>query len=169
MAAKVKDLIKAATIARVSDKITGKFLGFLVKSNHTNEFYQVTCTKIAGEVLYSCTCEAKNYGHPDCCHCKAVRELVAARNQLNAERDTREIAQREAIQPAYYQACAKAESRHRLGKAAFEAVCKQVREIEAHYRHEHYVPVKEESLVERFEKQRAEAIKHGGFSLLKVA
>ena len=74
---KTAETIKAATIARVSDK-SGKFLGFLVKSNHGNVYYQIRCT---GKDSYTCTCEAKLWGHAECCHIKAVRELVAARRQ----------------------------------------------------------------------------------------
>lgn len=192
-----KPLIKTGSIARITDKLTGKFLGFIVRSNTNFEvFYQVTCTRIAGECIYSCTCEAKTWGHADCCHCKAVKELVAARKELEAERKAREIAAREAIQPAYYQAIAKAESRHLQGKQAFEAVCEQVWAIAHHERYVAPITVeqdkqareafrireeqkraeweedqarREESIIVRMEKQREMAMKTGGFSILKVA
>lgn len=78
---KTVETIKAATIARVSDK-SGKFLGFLVKSNHSNAYYQIRCT---GNDAYTCTCEAKMWGHAECCHIKAVRELVEARRQMELD------------------------------------------------------------------------------------
>lgn len=76
-----KETIKAATINRVTDKITGKFLGFLVKSDRTNEYYEVTCLKIAGQCEFFCTCLGfKSHGH--CKHCTACKELCEARKEL---------------------------------------------------------------------------------------
>ena len=109
-----KELISAGSIARVTDKISGKFLGFLVKSNHTEEYYEVTCTKIAGECVWSCNCKSGQNGFmnckPDadgnrhCCHIKACKEICVARNariqaqKEAAEQEVRaEIAQAEAI------------------------------------------------------------------------
>lgn len=77
--ARTKELIKAATISRVSDK-SGKFLGFGVKSNHSDKYYQIRCVKGLKGVTYTCDCEARQWGK-ECSHIKAVRELVAARRQ----------------------------------------------------------------------------------------
>ncbi|HET8910567.1 MAG TPA: hypothetical protein VFN23_03835 [Ktedonobacteraceae bacterium] len=80
-----KALINAATIVRVTDKTTGKFLGFGVKSNSTNDYYCVHCYQVAGEPVYVCNCYAGQHGTL-CCHVKAVRELVAAHNAIEAEK-----------------------------------------------------------------------------------
>lgn len=77
-----KEVIKAGTIARVTDKVSGKFLGFLVKSNFTQHYYEVTCLKIAGECVFFCTCEAKEWGCAECNHVKAVKLLCIARKAL---------------------------------------------------------------------------------------
>jgi hypothetical protein len=77
--ARTKELIKAATISRVSDKATGKFLGFGVKSNHSERHYQIRCAKDLKGVTYTCDCEARQWGHAECCHIKAVKQLVEAR------------------------------------------------------------------------------------------
>lgn len=87
--ATTKDLISAGSIARVTSKTTGKFLGFRVKSNSSDEYYSVTCTKIADEYIWSCTCKAGQAGfvnckHGECCHvtaCKEVCEAHKARTQ----------------------------------------------------------------------------------------
>lgn len=77
-----KELIKAPCIAIVRTKDTKKFLGFLVKSNTSQEYYQITCTKVADECVYSCNCPAR----VECCHIKAVKLVVAARKALNARK-----------------------------------------------------------------------------------
>jgi hypothetical protein len=76
--------IQAGSIARVSDKATGKLLGFLVKSNSSEEYYQVRCTHIAGEQVWTCTCKAGQMGFAGCkaghcCHVQAVIEVAEAR------------------------------------------------------------------------------------------
>ncbi|HEX4713633.1 MAG TPA: hypothetical protein VH164_01770 [Ktedonobacteraceae bacterium] len=81
-----KELIKAATIARVTDKV-GKLLGWGVKSNHEEKYYQVTCAKIAGECVWFCTCCAGQHGFTGCkdgkcAHVKAVIEVGQARKEL---------------------------------------------------------------------------------------
>lgn len=88
--AALKETIKAATIARVTRKSDGKVLGFLVKSNHTEEYYQVTCTRIGGERIFSCTCYAGQHGFVNCksghcCHVQAVLEVCEARKQAAAQ------------------------------------------------------------------------------------
>lgn len=87
MARTTKETIKAATINRVTDKITGKFLGFLVKSNSSNKYYRVTCCKVAGECVWSCNCKAGKNGFANCkqgacCHVLACKEVCAARKEL---------------------------------------------------------------------------------------
>jgi hypothetical protein len=78
------ETIQAGSIARVSSKETGKLLGFLVKSNSSEEYYQVRCTHIAETILWTCTCKAGQMafagckaGH--CCHVQAVIEVAEAR------------------------------------------------------------------------------------------
>lgn len=84
--AKAKELIKAASIARYTDKATGKFLGFGVKSNRGKGYYEIHCTKTeSGAVVYTCDCEAKEWGHPVCNHIKAVVQLVEARKALQLD------------------------------------------------------------------------------------
>lgn len=86
MATKQRELIKAASIARYTDKATGKFLGFGVKSNRGKGYYEIHCAKEAsGAVVYTCDCEAKEWGHPVCNHIKAVVELVEARKALQLD------------------------------------------------------------------------------------
>jgi hypothetical protein len=73
-----KELIKAATVNRVVEKSTGKVLGYLVKSNSTDTYYQVTWSE--EERRYQCNCPAT----VRCCHIKAVSELVKARREIAA-------------------------------------------------------------------------------------
>ena len=82
------NLINAASIARVTDKNTGKFLGFLVKSDHTEAYYQVTCLKISGHCEFFCTCKGFQF-HGHCKHCDACKELCAARKELDARKTTK--------------------------------------------------------------------------------
>lgn len=82
--ATTKTTINAASIARVTSKETGKFLGFLVKSDSTNDYYEVTCLKIAGHCEFFCTCKGfKFHGH--CKHCDACKELCEARKELTKQ------------------------------------------------------------------------------------
>jgi hypothetical protein len=73
-----KELINAATVNRVVSK-SGQCLGYLVRSNSTDAYYEVTFDN-----GWHCTCEAcKNNRH--CCHAKAVSQVCQARKQLQAE------------------------------------------------------------------------------------
>jgi hypothetical protein len=84
------ELIRAASIARVTDK-SGKFLGFLVQSNHHDDiYYQVTCGKVAGQCLWHCTCKAGKFGQV-CCHVKACQELCEARKALEQKAAVAEV------------------------------------------------------------------------------
>src|SRR5260221_2558475 len=81
------ELIKAASINRITDKATGKVLGYLVKSNSSDDYYQVTGKKVNGVCSYACTCKAgqNNFAKCQdgkCCHVKAVIEVVEARKQV---------------------------------------------------------------------------------------
>lgn len=81
------DTIQAATIARVTSKESGKLLGFLVKSNSSDAYYQVRCTRLAGDVIWTCTCKAGQFGFAGCstghcCHVQAVLEVAEARKAL---------------------------------------------------------------------------------------
>lgn len=83
----MKETIKAASIARITSKETGKLLGFLVKSNSSNAYYQVRCTRLAGDVVWTCTCKAGQLGFVGCstghcCHVQAVIEVAEARKTL---------------------------------------------------------------------------------------
>ena len=141
-----KETIKAATIARVTSKETGKFLGFLVKSNHTSDYYEVACTKIAGECVWSCTCKSGQNGFmnckPDadgnrhCCHIKACREVCVARN-------ARIQAQKQA---------AEAEVRAEIAQATIA----QAEDI-----------LKEERAKERTKRERAPLTSNSGFSFMR--
>lgn len=75
------DLIQAASIARVSRKSDGKFLGFLVKSDSSDQYYEVTCLKVDGHCAFFCTCKGFTF-HGHCKHCDACKELCAARKAL---------------------------------------------------------------------------------------
>lgn len=127
--AAIKELIQAATIARVTSK-AGEFLGFLVKSNHTNEYYEITCLKIDGQCEFFCSCVAKEYGCSECCHIKAVKELVAARKELAKAKHEADL---EACHVIAEQKAAKALIRQDAGRPAFKKVVAQVRAIEAKY------------------------------------
>ena len=79
------ELIKAASVNRVTDKATGKVLGYLVKSNNSNDYYQITGKKVNGVCSYACTCRAGqnnfvNCKDGKCAHVKAVIEVVEIRN-----------------------------------------------------------------------------------------
>ena len=144
------ETIKAATIARVTDKLTGKFLGFLVKSNHTEDYYHVTCTKIAHEVIWHCTCKAGQFGRV-CCHVKACKELCAIRKAARAA----EAEQKRAVAEAERHLQEKHAAQKR---AAFERICSDIRAMEAHWQ--------AEKRYQELLRQRDEARRIGGFSLL---
>lgn len=103
-----KELIKAAAIAIVRTKDTKKFLGFLVKSNSSQEYYQITCTCVAGECVFSCTCKSgqnhftnctpDEHGTRYCCHVKACILVIKARKALAAKAAQ---AQAEAVEVAH--------------------------------------------------------------------
>src|SRR5258708_24310473 len=81
------ELIKAASVNRVTDKATGKVLGYLVKSNSSEDYYEVTGKKVNGVCSYNCTCKAGkakfvNCKNGKCAHVKAVIEVVEIRNQV---------------------------------------------------------------------------------------
>jgi len=82
MARTQKELIKAASIATVLEKHTNKILGFLVKSNRSNDYYQIQTEIIGGERVFFCDCEAKDWGYSECCHIKAVKEVLVAKAEL---------------------------------------------------------------------------------------
>lgn len=88
-----KPLIKAATIATALDKQTGVILGFVVKSNHTEQYYHVHTEIIGGVRVFFCDCEAHLWGCDECCHIKAVKEVLVAKAELAQPA----IAQAEAI------------------------------------------------------------------------
>ncbi len=88
------ETINAAAIYRLTDLQSGKFAGWLVKSNHTNDYYQVHCYKINKEIIWTCTCKAGQHGFKGCkrghcCHVAAVIEVeeakAEARRQAKAE------------------------------------------------------------------------------------
>jgi hypothetical protein len=81
-----KPVIKAASIATAIDKVTGKVLGWAVKSNSTQDFYQVqTMAFENGAREFFCNCEAHLWGCAECCHIKAVKEVLAAKAELAQE------------------------------------------------------------------------------------
>lgn len=108
-----KELIEAATIARVTDK-SSKLLGFLVKSNSSSEYYQITCVKIGNERFFTCTREAGQRGFTTCkdgkcCHVQAVIEVSEARKELAQEQaaavaEAERIVQQITIAPLYAEA-----------------------------------------------------------------
>lgn len=106
MASKVKETIKAGSIARVISKATGKTLGFLVRSDNSNEFYQVTCTRIADVRIFTCTCKAGQTGFINCTktgyckHVAAVLEIAEARAVLAIETHNQQCATQQAIAEA---------------------------------------------------------------------
>lgn len=123
------ELIKAASIARVTSK-AGKFLGFLVKSNHTEDYYRVTCLKIDGACTFFCTCKAAEFGNSNCCHVKAVKELVAARKELQAEiQEKHEAAIKKAL-AMRLTAQSIADDRRNGNRRAIEALKEDIRTIE---------------------------------------
>lgn len=77
-----KPLIQAASIATVLEKHTNKILGFLVKSNRTEDYYQIQTGIIGGERVFFCDCEAKDWGCSECCHIKAIKEVLVAKAEL---------------------------------------------------------------------------------------
>ncbi|HEU5377288.1 MAG TPA: hypothetical protein VFV38_17805 [Ktedonobacteraceae bacterium] len=102
--ASIKETIKAATIARVTNK-AGKFLGFLVKSNTSEKYYQVTCCKIAGECVWNCDCKAGKNGFANCkqgacCHVRACKEVCAARRELRKAAQQGETPAQAAVEEA---------------------------------------------------------------------
>lgn len=82
MARKQKELIKAATIATVLDKLTGAILGFVVKSNRTDDYYHIQTEIIGGERVFFCDCDAHLWGYDECCHIKAVKEVLVTKAEL---------------------------------------------------------------------------------------
>ncbi len=74
----MKELINAATVNRVTDKATGKFLGYGVKSDSSEQYYCVNWNDARNE--YSCNCKAIK----PCKHIRAVVEVVKARTELKA-------------------------------------------------------------------------------------
>ncbi len=74
--------INAASIARISDK-SGKFLGYLVKSNSSENYYQVTWNESASR--YECNCVATC----KCCHIKAVEQAQKARIEASRREEKR--------------------------------------------------------------------------------
>ena len=67
--------ITAATVNRVENK-SGVCLGYLVKSNSSDEYYQ--CTWNAHTTRWECNCAAGQHGRP-CCHLAAVQQVLKAR------------------------------------------------------------------------------------------
>jgi len=97
-AIQASETIKAATIARVTEKTTGKFLGWAVKSNSSSDYYHIHCYKINGELLWTCDCKAGQHGFTNCrdgkcCHVKAVIEAETERKARQAERKAAEAEQ----------------------------------------------------------------------------
>lgn len=88
-----KPLIKAASIATVLEKVTNKILGFLVKSNSSEDYYQIQLMDIAGERVFFCDCEAHLWGCAECCHIKAVKEVLAAKAELAKQEEEHTLAQ----------------------------------------------------------------------------
>lgn len=80
--AKAKELIKAATIATALDKVTGKILGWAVKSNHSPDYYQVQTEIIGSTREFFCNCDAHLWGCAECAHIKAVKEVLVAKAEL---------------------------------------------------------------------------------------
>ncbi len=79
---KVLSAIQSAAIFRCTDKITGKCLGYGVKSDSSEATYYVTARKVAGEWKYFCTCPARC---ENCKHVRAVLEVVEARKEFHQE------------------------------------------------------------------------------------
>jgi hypothetical protein len=67
--------ITAATVNRVVSK-AGEFLGYLVKSDSSEDYYQVTWNEKAAR--YECGCPATK----PCKHIRAVQEVCQARKEL---------------------------------------------------------------------------------------
>ena len=65
--------IAAATINRVTGK-DGQFLGYLVKSNHSDNYYQVTWNGTG----WDCNCASVR----PCCHIKAVEAVMTAQHDV---------------------------------------------------------------------------------------
>ena len=88
MARKQKELIKAATIATALDKVTGKILGWAVKSNSSDRYYHIQTMIIDGVRAFFCDCEAHLWGHDECCHVKALKEVLLAKADLEQANET---------------------------------------------------------------------------------
>jgi hypothetical protein len=92
--ATTKETIKAATVARYSDK-SGKLLGFGVKSNHSDETYCVRFARVDGIVKPTCTCKAGQMNFTGCksgkcAHVEAVIEVAKARASIEKEKELAE-------------------------------------------------------------------------------
>lgn len=75
--------ITSPVVFRIAHKLSGRVLGYGVKSDRTNEIYYVTARRVAptGEWRYFCSCPATC----ECKHLRAVKEVVAARKELQKE------------------------------------------------------------------------------------
>lgn len=134
------ETIQAATIARYTDK-SGKLLGFGVKSNHGDETYCVRFHKRNGKPYATCTCESAQYSfhncssHPVygkiCSHIRAVLEVSAARTELKKQQA--QVALNLANFFADLPILVAQIEEQEMKRAAFDAVCAEVRAIEARY------------------------------------
>lgn len=114
-----KPAIKAASIAKVFDRQSKALLGWYVKSNTSNRYYGVSFFLIDDEPVYLCECEAKDFGCSECCHVKAIKQVEAARKELES---AQEIMVQEMI--------ASAERTIEEKCLAFEAVKAEIKAIE---------------------------------------
>jgi hypothetical protein len=92
-----KPLIKAASIATAIDKITGKVLGWAVKSNSSSQYYQVRSEIIGDTRVFFCDCDAHLWGCAECCHIKAIQEVLVAKAELMQHEAEAAVAEAEKI------------------------------------------------------------------------
>jgi hypothetical protein len=109
-----KPLIKAASIATAIDKLTGKVLGWSVKSNSSSQYYQVRSEVVGGTRVFFCDCDAHLWGYSECCHIKAVQEVLIAKAELIQAQGEEAVAEAEKI-------VAKPVVKERMGDTAFMA------------------------------------------------
>lgn len=74
--------ITQPVVFRVTDKSTGKVLGYAVKSDSTSQTYHVTYNYHARRYECDCTCGIERKHTVECKHIRAVKSIIEARKEF---------------------------------------------------------------------------------------